>query len=157
AIPLTRRGGPKSLTRTFAAINDALAKGECVCMFPESYPTRSGTMLPFKRGFERIARDAKATLVPVYLDELWDSIFSYKHGRLFRKPPERGEYPVRGAFGKPVPNDPTAPQVRQVIQELSAETAKERTKESRSPHRQFIRMAARHPFRDCIIDVIAEK
>jgi len=157
AIPLSRKGGPKSLKRSFAAINDALAKGECVCMFPESYPTRSGTMLPFKRGFERIARDAKATLVPVYLDELWDSIFSYKHGRLFWKWPEPRRYPVRCVFGKPVPSDTTAPQVRQVIQELSAETAKERTKESLSPHRQFIRMAARHPLRDCIIDVIAEK
>src|SRR5207245_7365122 len=47
--------------------------------------------------------------------------------------------------------------VRQVIQEMAAETAKERTRASLSPHRQFIRMAARHPFRECVIDVISEK
>jgi acyl-[acyl-carrier-protein]-phospholipid O-acyltransferase/long-chain-fatty-acid--[acyl-carrier-protein] ligase len=157
AIPLARKGGPKSLTRTFDAIKDALAKGECVCMFPEGYPTRSGTMLPFKRGFERIAKSVQAIVVPVYLDELWGSIFSYRHGKMFWKWPERRRYPVRCVFGKPVPNDTQTAQVRQVIQEMAAEMAKERTRESLSPHRQFIRMATRHPFRECVVDVISEK
>jgi len=156
-IPLSRRAGPKSLTRTFSAIEDALAKGECVCMFPESYPTRSGTMLPFKRGFERIVKSIQAPLVPVYLDQLWGSIFSYKDGKLFWKWPEPRRYPARCVFGTPVPKDSTAPQVRQAIQEIAAETAKERTRKSLSPHRQFIRMAATHPFRVCLIDTTAEK
>src|SRR5262245_34669716 len=100
-IPLDRRAGPKSLMRTMAAVNEALGRGECVCVFPEGGPTRNGVPLPFKRGYERVAQDARAAVVPVYLDQLWGSNLSYKHGKLYWKWPERRRYPVRAVFGAP--------------------------------------------------------
>jgi acyl-[acyl-carrier-protein]-phospholipid O-acyltransferase/long-chain-fatty-acid--[acyl-carrier-protein] ligase len=151
-IPIERRFGPKALKRTFDSIGQALKNGEVVCVFPEGYPTRNGVMLPFRRGFERIARDAAVPIIPVYVDQLWGSVFSYKRGRLYWKWPERGRSPVTVAFGKPLDSATTAPEVRQAILELSAYCAKERTRTILPVHRRFVRQAAAHPFRSCLID-----
>src|SRR5436309_6564988 len=122
-IPIERRPGPKSLKTTFAAAEAALRNGEVVCMFPEGYPTRNGVMLPFRRGLEKLAKGAAVPIVPVWLDQLWGSVLSYKRGRLFWKRSERGRFPVTATFGKALSNLVTAPQVRQVLQEMSAEIA----------------------------------
>jgi acyl-[acyl-carrier-protein]-phospholipid O-acyltransferase/long-chain-fatty-acid--[acyl-carrier-protein] ligase len=151
-IPIERKAGPKALMRTFDAAGEVLKKGEIVCIFPEGGPTRTGVMLPFRRGFERIAQAGSVPIVPVYLDQLWGSIFSYKRGRLFWKLSERGPDPVTVAFGKPLNQFATASVVQQAIAELSAECAKERTKAILPAHRRFVRRAAAHPFRSCLID-----
>jgi acyl-[acyl-carrier-protein]-phospholipid O-acyltransferase/long-chain-fatty-acid--[acyl-carrier-protein] ligase len=152
AVPLVRTAGPKALKESFREVAAALESGEVVCMFPESYPTRNGVMLPFKRGLEHIAQTVPLPIIPVHIDQMWGSIFSYRGGKLFWKWPRRGPYPVRVTFGAPLPNDTPAARVRQVIQELSADAAKARTKNCMPMHRQFVRMAARHPFRPCLVD-----
>src|SRR5205085_6990759 len=43
-------------------------------------------------------------------------------------------------------------EVRQAIQKLSADCAIERIDERRPVHRQFVHLAARHPFRGCLVD-----
>jgi acyl-[acyl-carrier-protein]-phospholipid O-acyltransferase/long-chain-fatty-acid--[acyl-carrier-protein] ligase len=59
-------------------------------------------LLRLQRGYELIARHAKAQVVPVWLDQLWGSIFSFEGGRFFTKFPKRIPYPVTIAFGKPL-------------------------------------------------------
>lgn len=152
AIPLSRRVGPKSLAASFANVTEALKAGEVVCVFPEGYPTRTGALLPFRRGLEQLAQTVSMPIVPVYLDQVWGSIFSYKGGKLFWKLPSRGDYPVTVTFGAPLANSTSAAEVRQTIQLLAAEAAKQRTAACRPMHRQFVRSAARHPFRPCLID-----
>jgi acyl-[acyl-carrier-protein]-phospholipid O-acyltransferase/long-chain-fatty-acid--[acyl-carrier-protein] ligase len=154
AIPLARRLGPKSLRETFHEVEAALKAGEFVCVFPEGYPTRNGNLLPFRRGFERIAQSTALPIIPIYLDQVWGSIFSYKHGKIFWKWSNRGRYPVSITFGEPLSNQTSAARVRQVVQELSAGASKERTRTCLPMHRQFVRTAARHPFRPCLIDNI---
>jgi acyl-[acyl-carrier-protein]-phospholipid O-acyltransferase/long-chain-fatty-acid--[acyl-carrier-protein] ligase len=99
-IPITSRRAKDAL-RTAA---DAIRAGDIVCLFPEGQLTRSGTLLRLQRGYELIARHAQAQVVPVWLDQLWGSVFSYKGGRLFRKLP-RIPFPVTVAFGRPLPTD----------------------------------------------------
>jgi acyl-[acyl-carrier-protein]-phospholipid O-acyltransferase/long-chain-fatty-acid--[acyl-carrier-protein] ligase len=60
-------------------------------------------LLRLQRGFEVIARQAEAPVVPVWLDQLWGSIFSFQGGKYFRKIPRRIPYPVTVAFGEPIP------------------------------------------------------
>src|SRR5262249_18225022 len=62
--------------------------------------------------------------------------------------------PVSVAFGPPMPPTATAVEVRQAIQKLSADCAIARSGERRLVHRQFVRMAVRHPFRPCFIDTV---
>jgi acyl-[acyl-carrier-protein]-phospholipid O-acyltransferase / long-chain-fatty-acid--[acyl-carrier-protein] ligase len=81
---------------------ERVAQGEIVCLFPEGQLTRSGTLLRLRRGYELIARQANAPVVPVWLDQLWGSIFSFQGGRYFTKWPRNIPYPVTIAFGKPL-------------------------------------------------------
>jgi acyl-[acyl-carrier-protein]-phospholipid O-acyltransferase/long-chain-fatty-acid--[acyl-carrier-protein] ligase len=149
---MPRRIGPKAMTQSLDEIGQALDRGDVVCVFPEGYPTRNGTMLPFHRGFEKAVEGRDVAIVPCHLDQLWGSIFSYKGGRLLWKWPMRRKYPVTVTFGLRQPQTITAPEVRQVISELESERAKERSHFILPLHRQFVRSAVRHPFRPCLID-----
>ncbi|HEX8371154.1 MAG TPA: AMP-binding protein [Chthoniobacterales bacterium] len=97
---------PISETQARDAIRIAaekLTEGEVVCIFPEGELSRSGTLLKLKKGFELIARRAGTPVVPVWLDQLWGSIFSFKGGVFFKKRPSRIPYPVTVAFDVPIP------------------------------------------------------
>ncbi len=84
------------------AATEKITEGEIVCLFPEGQLERAGTLLRLHRGYELIARHADAEVVPVWLDQLWGSIFSFRGGKFFRKWPKRIRYPVTVAFGKPL-------------------------------------------------------
>src|SRR6267143_10964 len=66
---------------------DALKAGEVVCIFPEGQMTRIGQMLPFRRGMERIIKGVDVPIIPVNLDGVWGSIFSFAGGRFLWKFP----------------------------------------------------------------------
>src|SRR6266536_4766426 len=105
--PILRAIGciPISKRQSHAAVRAAAEKlyeGEIVCVFPEGELERRGTLLRLQRGYEVIARHAQAQVVPVWLDQLWGSIFSFQGGKFFRKFPKRIPYPVTIAFGKPL-------------------------------------------------------
>src|SRR5437867_4095253 len=96
---------PINIRHSHQAVRGAaekVAEGEIVCVFPEGQLERTGTLLRLHRGYELIARHANAQVVPVWLDQLWGSIFSFQGGRFFTKFPKRIRYPVTIAFGKPL-------------------------------------------------------
>jgi acyl-[acyl-carrier-protein]-phospholipid O-acyltransferase/long-chain-fatty-acid--[acyl-carrier-protein] ligase len=106
--PIFRAVGalPISPRRAKDAVRDAaeaIAAGEIVCIFPEGELSRTGMLLRLKRGYELIARAADCPVVPVWLDRLWGSIFSFVEGKYFFKWPRRLPYPVTVAFGEPIP------------------------------------------------------
>ncbi len=98
------------------AAAERLAAGEVVCLFPEGQLTRSGTLLRLRRGYELIAQHANAPVVPVWLDRLWGSIFSFQGGKFFTKWPKEIPYRVSVAFGKPL--EPAAADIATVREEL---------------------------------------
>lgn len=106
---------------------EAIERGEIVCIFPEGELSRSGLLLRLHRGFELIARASGAPVVPVWLDRLWGSIFSFKGGRYFFKWPSKFPYPVTIRFGEPVPAaNATVAVLRQRFLELSEACYQER-------------------------------
>ena len=56
---------------------------------PRARSAAPADLLPFKRGFEKIVEGTNIPIVPVHLDQLWGSIFSFKDGRFFWKWPQR--------------------------------------------------------------------
>ncbi len=117
---------PISETRAKEAIQkaaDAVAEGGVVCIFPEGQLTRSGCMNEMKRGFEMIARKANCPVVPVYMDGLWGSIFSFERGKFIYKWPYKFKYGVTIAWGEPLQSsEATAVVVREKLSQLSAES-----------------------------------
>jgi len=156
-IPIDRGGGPRSIVQSLRQAADALARGEVVCIFAEGRFTRTGFLLPFHRGFEQIVKHCPAPIIPVCLEHIWGSIFSYWGSKLIWKWPLELPYPVTVAFGEPMPATAQAADVRQAVQKLSADCAIERSAYKRPVHRQFVRLASRHPFRPCIIDPLLGK
>ena len=82
---------------------EALQAGEVVCIFPEGHVTRNGGLLPLRRGFELIARRANVPIVPVAIDGLWGSIFSFSGGKFFWKRPKHFPRPIAVVVGEPYP------------------------------------------------------
>src|SRR2546430_5683953 len=96
---------PIGIRHSRSAIRAAVEKlsaGEIVCLFPEGQLTRSGTLLGLRRGYELIGQPTNARVVPVWLDRLWGSIFSFQGGKFFTKWPKEIPYRVTVAFGKPI-------------------------------------------------------
>jgi acyl-[acyl-carrier-protein]-phospholipid O-acyltransferase/long-chain-fatty-acid--[acyl-carrier-protein] ligase len=123
-----------------------LQEGHVVCIFAEGSISRTGNMLPLKRGFERIVEGLDVPVVPVYLDRVWGSIFSFKGGRFFWKWPVRVPYPVTVAFGAALPATTTAAEARLALQTLGCELAIARRPAHESLPRQFVR-TAKHQWR----------
>jgi acyl-[acyl-carrier-protein]-phospholipid O-acyltransferase/long-chain-fatty-acid--[acyl-carrier-protein] ligase len=142
AIPVSE--SPRDAVQSIRAAREALGQGHAVCIFAEGAVTRTGNMLPFKRGMEKIAAPAGVPIVPVHLDRLWGSIFSFESGRFFRKWPKRIPYHVTISFGDPMPSSASAQEVRQAIQELSADAVSHRKTSDDTLDARFVRNARRH-------------
>ena len=114
-IPISPRKAKDAMREAAACIR----AGEIVCLFPEGELSRRGSLLRLRRGYEIIARHAEAPVVPVWLDRLWGSIFSFQGGRYFTKWPRQIPYPVTVAFGRAIaPDDADIATVREELLKL---------------------------------------
>ncbi len=147
AIPISSELRPRAMIQSLRDASEAIRRGEVVCIFAEGQITRIGQMLPFRRGFERIMKDVEAPIIPVALDGVWGSIFSFEEGRFLWKWPRRVPYPVTVNYGAPLLHRATPFQVRQAVQELMSEAWQHRKSRMRTLPRAFVRTARRHPFR----------
>ncbi len=151
-IPIASDQGPRDLIHSLREATQALQNGELVCIFPEGQMTRIGQMLPFRRGMERVIKGVDAPIIPVHLDGVWGSIFSFAGGKFLWKFPRRVPYPVRVTFGEPLPPTATSTQARQAVQDLGAEAFARRKKRMRTLPRSFVHTARRHPWRFAMAD-----
>ena len=120
AIPISSELRPRDMIRSLRTASDAIRGGEIVCIFAEGQITRTGQMLPFRRGMERIIKGIDAPIVPVNLHGVWGSIFSFERNRFLWKMPRRIPYPVTVSFGKWLPPTATPLEVRQAVQDLAS-------------------------------------
>jgi acyl-[acyl-carrier-protein]-phospholipid O-acyltransferase/long-chain-fatty-acid--[acyl-carrier-protein] ligase len=147
AIPISSQLRPRDMIHSLREASDAIRSGEIVCIFAEGQITRIGQLLPFRRGMERIMKGVNAPIVPVNLDGVWGSIFSYERGRFLWKLPRQIPYPVTVSFGAPMPASATAFAVREAVQELQSEAYRHHKSRMNTLPRSLIRTAHRYPFR----------
>jgi acyl-[acyl-carrier-protein]-phospholipid O-acyltransferase/long-chain-fatty-acid--[acyl-carrier-protein] ligase len=132
AIPIA--GGPEA-PGALGQARQALQEDHVVCIFAEGAISRTGDVRPFKRGFEKIVEGLEIPVIPVHLDRLWGSIFSFQGGRFFWKWPKQFPYPVTVSFAAPLPATATALQVQQVVRELGSAAMAYRLKATTLPQR----------------------
>src|SRR5262249_15604190 len=92
AIPVPPEMRPRDIIRSFRMAGEAIRSGELVCVFGEGQITRTGQMLPFRKGMERIIRGVNAPIIPVNLHGVWGSIFSFEREKFLWKAPRRMPY-----------------------------------------------------------------
>lgn len=85
AIPIAGRNEDEALMeKAFDEIDEALAAGEVVCIFPEGGLTQDGSIKTFRPGVDRILARRAVPVVPLALRGMWGSIFSRRDGALRR-------------------------------------------------------------------------
>ena len=114
AIPVS----PKAFKDAFKEAHNRLLEGRMVGIFPEGGITKDGELQEFKRGYELIPKDYEGVIVPFYIGS---SVF----GTLFSKyKPKNGKLnifkrrQINIYFGKPLPKETDADQLKEVIAKM---------------------------------------
>lgn len=148
-IPITARRAKDAMRRAAEKIRE----GEIVCLFPEGQLSRSGTLQRLRRGYQIIAGQSGAPVVPVWLDELWGSIFSFQGHRFFTKWPRHVPYPATVEFGNPLsPNDIDSATLREELLKVGERCYSRRRSLRGHLGAAAVRGLARRPFRVAVID-----
>ncbi|MFO0876833.1 MAG: AMP-binding protein [Gemmataceae bacterium] len=152
AQAITARTGDRAgLEDALARAGAALDAGYMVCIFAEGCKATDGTLLTFSSVYDRLMQGRSVPVVPLAVHQPEGSLCTMHRGRFVRKYPAEIPSPAWLRFGKPLASVP-ATEARQALQELSATLAVVRNPWRRPVHRQFVRMAARHPFHPCWAD-----
>ncbi len=150
--------GPRALARSMQEAREAMEAGAIVGIFPEGELTTSGSLMEFKKGFEKIARKSNCPIIPAHIGNIWGSIFSFKNGAPGLRRPDQFPRPVTVRFGKPLPADTHADEARRVIAELGAEYAIEASQRPRRTlSHLFLRQARHHWFRPIGSDTLGNR
>ena len=152
AIPVSPADSPKKLVASLRTASEALKQGDLVCIFAEGAITRTGNMLPFSKGIEHIMKNVEVPIIPVNLDRMWGSIFSFEGDKVLNRLPSRLPYPATVSFGAPMAAGSSAFEVRTAVEELSAEAFHYRKNDLELLSSRFYKMAKRKPFRFCMAD-----
>jgi len=111
AIPIdSKERNPEIYQRAFERINEELADGQVVCIFPEGKLTQDGELAEFKTGMEKIVNENRVPVIPMALSGLWGSFFSHKGGPALTRLPKRFWSRVTLNVGEPVNADRVASQ-----------------------------------------------
>lgn len=90
AIPIAGAMEDEQLmNEAFERVDEELAAGNIVCIFPEGGITRDGKIQRFRPGIEKIIARRAVPVIPVSLGRLWGSWFSRRKGGGIRKIPGR--------------------------------------------------------------------
>src|SRR5262249_39224828 len=116
----------RDIVHALQSARQELEQGQVVCIFAEGGISRIGHLMPFKRGFEKIVQGTNFPIIPVHLDQLWGSIFSFKEGRFFWKRPKLLPSPVTGSSEAPPQPQAQVQEARKAVLKLKGKHLKNR-------------------------------
>lgn len=157
AIPVDRKDNPKDIIRALHTAKEAVKNGELVCIFPEGQLTRTGNLLKFNAGVEHILKGTDVPVIPVNIDRIWGSIFSHEGGKYLKKWPKIIPYPVTICFGKAMPAQSSAFEIRSKVMELGADAFQYRLADKVTLPEAFWREARKNPTKFCVADSTGRK
>jgi acyl-[acyl-carrier-protein]-phospholipid O-acyltransferase / long-chain-fatty-acid--[acyl-carrier-protein] ligase len=139
-IPISPRN-KNDLDEFNSLCQQQINQGHIVVIFAEGMITRNGHTHEFKRGLEHIGQGINAPIIPLHMDGVLGSPFTYLAGKTkaekFQFKNLRKEVFVN--IGSHLPPSATAFEVRQAVMELNAENLSNRIKDNQLIHHDFIK------------------
>ncbi len=120
---------PKSIGRALQAAHEGLHKGDLIGVFPEGGLSRTGQLEAFKPGLKKILKGTDAPVVPMWLEGMWGSVFSFSGRKFFFKWPKQFRRRLTLHVGQPMSADTPIEQMRTRVQELGSRAKIERRNE----------------------------
>ena len=125
AIPIA---SPKEdaalMQRAFDTVDEALANGELVLIFPEGRLTADGQINPFRSGVEKILARRQVPVVPMALCGMWTSMWSRRDGSMRRmRLPRRLRARIEVIAGAALPASTRAAELETHVRALRGENA----------------------------------
>lgn len=156
-LPVATTSSPRALVESLQNAGKYLDQGEILCIFPEGQISHTGLLQPFRRGIEVILRGRDCPVIPLYLDGVWGSVFSYKGGRFVFKMPRNFTIQTTVNFGAPMPPNSTIAQIRDAIKALENVSWESRKEDQKPMALRFIWEARKHPFKLAAADSVVGK
>ncbi len=150
-------GGPKSIIRGLREARQILDDGGAIGIFPEGGLSRTVQVKSFKPGLLKIIENSDYPVIPMYIDEVWGTFFSYSDGEALKKMPRHFRKGLSVHIGKPIVRPENLFELRQQVQFLGAEAVKNRTGKFLSPVQMFINACRKRLFRMKIGDSTGQK
>ncbi len=151
-IPIQEGDSPKAVLRSLQEARRVMDQGYLVAIFPEGHLSRTGHLLPFKPGFQRIAKDANAPIIPLYIEGGYGSRASYAHGPARLLHPADFRRQITVAIGEPLPASSSTRAVHHAVLQLAATATDAHAPLRGSAGRLFVRTAKRHGSRKALAD-----
>lgn len=132
---------PRDAVATLVHCRNEVENGELAGIFPEGQITRTGHLLPFKRGYERIAESKSGKqypIIPAWIEGLWGHPLSMKGGKLGGSWERWFRPKVKVIVGEPVlgPIPPEA--LRAKVMDLASEAATAKREPQDTIGRRFV-------------------
>lgn len=125
-VPVHPRNGKNDLNAFNEAVANLVNSGELVAIFPEGTVTRTGQMLEFKKGIEHLTKLIRTVVIPIHLDGVGGSPFSFHGRKKIGLLQGKWRQLVRVRIGEPIAGEVTAFHLRQRIKALEAKNFAER-------------------------------
>ncbi|MFQ5633004.1 MAG: 1-acyl-sn-glycerol-3-phosphate acyltransferase, partial [bacterium] len=119
-IPIEPSEGRASVANSLQTARQKLIEGHVVCIFAEGGLTHDGEIKEFRTGLETVMQGMDCPIIPVYMHNVWGSIFSYQDGKAIRKWPKRIPYPITIQYGAPMPSNSSAAEVEAAVRGMAA-------------------------------------
>ena len=135
---------PRDAVATLAFCRAEVEAGELSGIFPEGQITRTGHLLPFKRGYERIAESKKGVhspIIPAWIEGLYGHPLSMKGGKLFGTWDLWNRPKVTVIVGKPVTGPIPPEALRAHVMDLASQAATDKREANDTIGRRFVAAA----------------
>lgn len=156
-LPVATTSSPRLLVESLRNAGKYLDQGEILCIFPEGQISHTGMLQPFHRGIEVILRGRDCPVIPLYLDGVWGSVFSYKGGSFVFKIPRNFTIQTTATFGEPMPASSSVVEIRGAIKDLENKAWESRKEDQKPMPLRFIWEARKRPFKLAAVDGITGK
>ena len=157
-VPVSDPGTSRGLKDALKKARSVLKDGEVLCIFPEGKITRNGIMSKFQKGTNfMIPPDIDVPIIPIYMANIWGSIFSYYSGKVKLRKPLELPYRIGITVGKPIPKGTSPYMQRRIVSELAADAQMNIQPREKTLHHTFLKLAKKHPFRQIFFDYNKKK